>query len=157
MHVSAFYASSVQLDTRPDIRETFVFISHELVLTKGKACGIQHNDINASRDEKSLMGPDCSNAKEREVCIIPNIIDNSAGCSTTPKWRSVIVQSALCTLHSALCTLHSADMHVSASVVSEARYTRRDTRDAFVFISHKLALSKACGITIYIGDLDCWL
>jgi hypothetical protein len=39
MHVSAFYASSVQLDARLDywIRETLVFISHELALTK--ACG----------------------------------------------------------------------------------------------------------------------
>jgi hypothetical protein len=94
MHVPAFYASSVQLRTRLDTRYIRI-LSHELALTK--ACGT------TLRHQRHQTCAECSNTHvgvlkqtTKELSIVANRppINISAECSTTPKWRSVIVQSA---------------------------------------------------------------
>ena len=122
MHVPAFYASSVQLRTRLDTRYIRI-LSHELALTK--ACGT------TLRHQRHQTCAECSNTHvgvlkqtTKELSIVANRppINISAECSTTPKWRSVIVQSA--------------DMHVSAFYASSVQLgTRLDTRYIRIYIA----------------------
>jgi hypothetical protein len=89
---------------------TFLFIYRcklmQLALTS--ACGAIRA-ISTSGHVLSIMGPECSNNhKGSGLCIIANGHPvNSTECSTTPKWKSVIAQSA--------------DMHVSASYASSVQ------------------------------------
>jgi hypothetical protein len=66
VHVSAPYASSVQLGTRSCLCRTSLF-------SPRARHGEQQDDINATRHAQSVMGPECSNDhKESELCIIAN-------------------------------------------------------------------------------------
>jgi hypothetical protein len=97
-------------------RHAMAFVLIYMTLALPSACGITRA-INASRHAQSDMGPECSNNHEgSELCIIANGHPiNSTECSTTPKWRGVIVQSA--------------DMHVSASYASSVQLgTHLDTQ-----------------------------
>ena len=66
MHVSAFYASSVQLGTHPHMWVHCIY-TRELALTKRT----RYNTTNTCGHAQSVVGPECSNnLKGSGLCII---------------------------------------------------------------------------------------
>ena len=68
MHVSAFYASSVQLGTHPHM---WLHCTYTRELCSHQAHAVQHNTTNTCGHAQSVIGPECSNdLKGSGLCII---------------------------------------------------------------------------------------
>ena len=66
VHVSAFYASSVQLGTHPHVWLHYIY-TRELALTKH----MRYNTTQHGGHAQSVIGPECSNdLKGSGLCII---------------------------------------------------------------------------------------